>query len=106
MAKAKTQKPKPLAFRIELIRLILKFCTKVDGVDGPFHLRGTYVLHTLPQERFVVFKSFDRNGKVKKANIAKRSALLNTYTELKISEVKFWIQKINYYVKETGAGTS
>jgi hypothetical protein len=107
MGKAKKQKPKPLAFRIELIRLILKYATRQTGVDGPFHIQGTYVLHSLPQEHFSVFRSIDLNGNVLKAKIAKRSMLFGRYVGLKLSDVKFWIEKIKHYAEQQkSTGTS
>lgn len=104
------KKAKPLAFRIELIRLILKYFTRTGGIDGPYHLRGYFLSHMLPQETYTVFRAINAKGQVKEATIYKgKQQGANPLAKLSLKEVKILIAKIiTHYGSKAGKdiGTS
>lgn len=101
------KKVTPLAYRIELIRLIIAYLPRVGGIDGPYHIKGIYKLHTLPQETYTVFRAVNAKGKVKEARIYKGAqGPTNPEAELNLKQVKELTEKIKEHAKYRNLGTA
>lgn len=97
-----------MAFRVELIRLILAHLSLLCSSDGPYHIKRTYKLHTLPQETYTVFRAVNAKGKVKEATIYKGAqGHANPAAALNLKEVKALIEKIKtHHGQNSNMGTS